>query len=70
MQKNLISSNKRVLLWVKRFNEFGEDGLRERRGTTRGLQKGRPRNRELSLEEENQRLKNEILKKLLILERE
>lgn len=67
-----LSSNKRVLLWVKRFNEFGEDGLRERRGTTRGLQKGRPRKRELSLEEENQRLKAEVefLKKLLILERE
>ena len=59
-----LSSNKRVLLWVKR--------LRERRGTTRGLQKGRPRKRELSLEEENQRLKAEVefLKKLLILERE
>jgi hypothetical protein len=56
----------------KRFNEFGEDGLRERRGTTRGLQKGRPRKRQLSLEEENQRLKAEVefLKKLLILERE
>ena len=67
-----LSSNKRVLLWVKRYNEFGEDGLRERRGTTRGLQKGRPRKRELSLEEENQRLKVEVefLKKLLILERE
>ena len=67
-----LSSNKRVLLWVKRFNEFREDGLRERRGTTRGLQKGRPRKRELSLEEENQRLKAEVefLKKLLILERE
>lgn len=67
-----LSSNKIVLLWVKRFNEFGEDGLRERRGTTRGLQKGRPRKRELSLEEENQRLKAEVefLKKLLILERE
>ena len=67
-----LSSNKRVLLWVKRYNEFGEDGLRERRGTTRGLQKGRPRKRQLSLEEENQRLKAEVkfLKKLLILERE
>ena len=67
-----LSSNKRVLLWVKRFNEFGEDGLRERRGTTLGVQKGRPRKRELSLEEENQRLKAEVefLKKLLILERE
>ena len=48
-----LSSNKRVLLWVKRYNEFGEDGLRERRGITRGLQKGRPRKRQLSLEEEN-----------------
>ena len=67
-----LSSNKRVLLWVKRFNEFAEDVLRERSGTTRGLQKGRPRKRELSLEEENQRLKAEVefLKKLLILERE
>lgn len=30
-----LNSNKRVLLWVKRYNEFGEDGLKERRGTTR-----------------------------------
>ena len=34
-----LSSNKRVLLWVKRYNEFGEYGLMERRGTTQGLQK-------------------------------
>ena len=27
-----LSSYKRVMLWVKRYNEFGEDGLRERRG--------------------------------------
>ena len=46
-----LSCNKRVLLWVKRYNELGEYGLKERRGTTRGLQKGRPRKRELSLEE-------------------
>ena len=67
-----LSSNKRVLLWVKRYNEFGEYGLMERRGTTQGLQKGRPRKQELSLKEENQRLKAEVdfLKKLLILERE
>ena len=37
-----LNSNKRVLLWVKRYNEFGEDGLKERRGTTRGLQKVDP----------------------------
>ena len=34
-----LSSNKRVLLWVKRYNEFGEDGLRERRGTAREVYK-------------------------------
>ena len=66
-----LSSNKIVILWVKRYNEFGKNGLKERIGTTRGLQKGRPRKRELSLKEENQRLKAEVefLKKLLILER-
>ena len=67
-----LSSNKRVLLWVKRYNEFGEDGLRERRGITRGLQKGRPRKRQLSPEAENQTLKAEVefSKKLLTLHRE
>ena len=52
-----LNSNKRVLLWVKRYNEFGEYGLKERRGTTKGLYKGRTRKRELSLEEKNKRLK-------------
>ena len=32
-----LSSNKRVLLWLKRYNELGEDGLIECRGTTRWL---------------------------------
>ena len=32
-----LSSNKRVLLWVKRYNEFGEDGLKERRGIVNEL---------------------------------
>lgn len=55
-----LSSNKRVLLWVKRYNEFGVEGLRQRRGSTQCLQKGRPRKQELSLKEENQRLKAEV----------
>lgn len=65
-----LSPNKRVLTWVKRYNEFDEHGLKERRGTIKGLYKGRPRKRELSLDEENKRLKTEVefLKKLLILE--
>ena len=29
--------NKRVLLWIKRYNEFGEYDLRACRRTTRGL---------------------------------
>ena len=33
-----LSSNKIVILWVKRYNEFGKNGLKERIGTTRGLQ--------------------------------
>lgn len=67
-----LSSNKRVLLWVKRYNEFGEEGLRERRGITQRFQKDGSRKRKISLEEENQRLKAEVdfLKKLLILEGE
>lgn len=36
-----LSSNKRVLLWLKRYNGFGEDGLSDRSRTTKGLQKGR-----------------------------
>ena len=66
-----LSSERRVLLWVKRYKEFGETGLEERRGTCRGLNKGRPRKNTMTLEEENLRLKAEIdyLKKLMQLER-
>ena len=48
-----LSSNKRVLLLVKSYNEFKEDRLRERRGTTRGLQK-------VDLESKSFHLKNKI----------
>lgn len=59
------------MLWVKRYKEFGEDGLKERRGSAKGLSKGRKRNRDLILEEENLRLKAEVeyLKKLIQVER-
>lgn len=65
-----LSCKNRVLLWVKRYKEFGVEGLKERRGCTKGLKQGRPLKRELSIEEENIRLKAEVefLKKLLILE--
>ncbi|NFO12599.1 helix-turn-helix domain-containing protein [Clostridium botulinum] len=66
-----LTDGRRVMLWVKRYKEFGEDGLKERRGAAKGLSKGRKRFKELTLEEENIRLKAEIeyLKKLLQVER-
>lgn len=66
-----LSSEKRVTLWVKRFKEFGDAGLKEQRGRFRGMNKGRPRKQELTLEQENQKLKAEVeyLKKLLQIER-
>lgn len=62
-----LSSDKRVLLWVKRFKEFGEAGLEEQRGKYKGVNKGRPRKQELTLEQENEKLRAEVeyLKKLL-----
>jgi hypothetical protein len=62
-----LSSNKRVLILVKRFQEFGESGLEERREKYKGANKGRPRKQELTLEQENGKLRAEVeyLKKLL-----
>lgn len=62
-----LSCKNRVLLWVKRYNELGEDGLRERRGSTKSILRGRPKKKFNSIEEEMERLKaeNEYLKKLL-----
>lgn len=66
-----LSSYRRVLLWVKRFQEFGEAGLDERRGNGRGAHRGRPSKKESTVEDELLRLKaeNEYLKKLLTLGR-
>ena len=54
-----LSSKNRVLLWSKRYEEFGMEGLKERRG--------RPKKNFNSIEEEMEKLKaeNEYLKKLL-----
>ena len=62
-----LSSGKRVLLWVERFKEFGQAGLEERRGKYKGANKGRPRKQQLTLEQENEKLRAEVeyLKKLL-----
>lgn len=66
-----LSNESRVLLWVKRFKEFGESGLEEQRGKYKGSNKGRPRKQALSLEQENEKLRAEVeyLKKLLQIER-
>ncbi|APU59231.1 transposase [Clostridium botulinum] len=63
-----LSSYKRVLLWAKNYQEFGEDWLEERRGKDSTVHKGRPNKKTKSIEEENLRLKaeNEYLKKLLL----
>lgn len=62
-----LSDKNRVLLWVKKFKEFGEAGLEEQRGKYKGINKGRPRKQKLSLEQENEKLRAEVeyLKKLL-----
>jgi transposase len=66
-----LYDHKYVSRWVKNYIELGIDGLKERRGSSRSLFKGRPRVKPLSLEEENRKLKmeNEFLKKLHALQR-
>ena len=48
-----LSSNKRVLLWVKGYNELGVEGLRERRGSIKVYKK-------VGLESKSFHLKKEI----------
>lgn len=62
-----VTTYKQVLLWVRRYNELGLDGLEERRGKSKGILKGRPQKSNLSLEEENFKLRAEVeyLKKLI-----
>ncbi|AQT85548.1 transposase IS3/IS911 [Paenibacillus larvae subsp. larvae] len=57
--------------WVKYYENEGMAGLEEKRGKSKGLNKGRPRKNPLSPEEELIRLRaeNEYLKKLWALQR-
>ena len=66
-----LSSKSHVLLWVKRYKELGESGLEERRGKYKGINKGRPRKQDLTLEQENEKLRAEVeyLKKLILIGR-
>jgi transposase len=47
--------------WVRKIQKEGWDGITDRRGQMKGSNKGRPRKKNLSLEEENKLLKAEIL---------
>jgi transposase len=60
-----------VRRWVKRYEREGMSALEEKRGKSKGLNKGRPRKNPLSPEEELIRLRaeNEYLKKLWALQR-
>lgn len=44
-----LNSKNRIILWVKRYKELGEDSLKERRGCIKGVNQGRPLKRELHL---------------------
>jgi transposase len=60
-----------IIKWCKKYRNYGEESLREQRGSFKGPTKGRPRTKEMTKDEEILRLKaeNEYLKKLLNLER-
>ncbi|GAA0067951.1 hypothetical protein UT300002_27340 [Clostridium perfringens] len=62
-----LSSKNRVPLWSKRYEEFGIEGLKERRGSVKSPLHGRTKKNFNSIEEEMEKLKaeNEYLKKLL-----
>ena len=62
-----LNSKNRVLLWSKRYKEFGMDGLKERHGSVKSPLRERPKKNFNSIEEEMEKLRaeNEYLKKLL-----
>lgn len=64
--KELNISTSMVRRWVQHYQIEGLEGLQERRGKAVGINKGRPRKKPLSQEEELIRLRaeNEYLKKL------
>lgn len=66
-----ISCNKRVLDWAKKYQQYGIDGLLERRGCKRKDEYNEVKSTQLNIEEENLKLKAEVayLKKLLQIER-
>lgn len=66
-----LSNENHVLLWIKRYKEFSEGWLEERRGKSKGINRGRSRKQGLTIEQENEKLRTEVehLKKLLLIGR-
>ena len=61
-----LTSKNRVLLWSKRYEEFGVERLNERRESVKSPLRERPKKNFDSIEEvEKLRVENEYLKKLL-----
>ena len=69
--KELSIPEASIRRWVKYYENEGRAGLEEKRGKSKGVNKGRPRKNPLSSEEELIRLRaeNEYLKKLWALQR-
>lgn len=62
-----LRSSKQLRDWVKKYRILGIDGLENMTGKFKGLNKGRPRKKELTIDEEILRLRaeNDYLKGLL-----
>lgn len=61
-----LPTNRNIRRWVERYQEFGLEGLEERRGKSTFPRKGRPTIKSMTVEEENKKLRAEVefLKKL------
>jgi transposase len=71
LSKSLGLDAKMIRRWVDAFKEHGLSVLAEQRGGAKGGNKGRPKSKGVSLEEEVQRLRmeNAFLKKLREIQR-
>jgi transposase len=67
-----LKSHSYIQRWLKKFNEFGEDGMEDMRGKTKSPRRGRPKKDPDSLEEKLLLLQceNDYLKALLKLKEE
>lgn len=66
-KKYNIPKDYMITRWTRKYKEFGLEGLKENRGKTTGVLKGRPRKKELSAEEKILKLEaeNAYLRKIV-----